>query len=133
MGGIVCLVILFASSLAAGASAGDAVAVNPADEDKVADCIGLGFTGLNRCSDCDSLQDFTKNEAISAECKKCCAKDSTKVIATFDEARLEVCKRKLSRYPDVSDFIDKHAKKLKPRGKEGETTRRSQVLFYPSS
>lgn len=123
MGGIVCVVILFASSLAAGASAGDAVAPNPADEDKVADCIGLGFTGLNRCSDCDSLQDFTKSEAIAAECKKCCAKDSTKVVATFDEARLVVCKQRLTHYPDVSEFIDKHAKKLKPRGKGGETTR----------
>ena len=98
-GGVVRLVLLFAAAATTGranaAAAGDDASGAPASTtagDNNADCIGLGFTGLNRCSDCDSLRDFTKNDAITAECKRCCAKDSNKVSATFDEARLEICK-----------------------------------------
>lgn len=89
------LVFLLVSSLAA---AGGATAVKDGATDQTsanlvsADCVGLGFTGLNRCSDCDSLREFTKNDAVTAECKRCCAKDSSKAAATYDEARLFICK-----------------------------------------
>ena len=48
--GVLRLALLFVSSLAASASSDAAAATDNAD------CIGLGFTGLNRCSDCDVLQ-----------------------------------------------------------------------------
>ena len=91
--GVVRMFLLFAAAAAGGANAAaDDVTAPVVADDKVEDCIELGFTGLNRCSDCDALRAWTKNDAVALECKRCCAKDSTKATTTFQQARLEICK-----------------------------------------
>lgn len=74
------LALLLASLAICGASA-----------EEVEDCTALGFTGLNRCSDCAALREFTKHEGMEAECLRCCAKDKADGAAKFHYARLEVC------------------------------------------
>jgi hypothetical protein len=57
-------------------------------------CIDLGFTGMQLCSDCTTLGDFVKDDALVAECKRCCAKDSKKSKlkdVKFTSGVLEIC------------------------------------------
>ena len=67
------------------------LAICGASAEDVEDCTALGFTGLNRCSDCAALREFTKHEGMEAECLRCCAKDKADGAAKFHYARLEVC------------------------------------------
>mmetsp|Transcript_1091 Transcript_1091/g.1537 ORF Transcript_1091/g.1537 Transcript_1091/m.1537 type:complete len:107 (-) Transcript_1091:423-743(-) len=62
--------------------------------DASANCLDLGFTGMQLCSDCDALAEFVKDEGLVSECKQCCAKESKRSAnkdIKFTSATLEVC------------------------------------------
>ncbi|GHP01442.1 hypothetical protein PPROV_000019800 [Pycnococcus provasolii] len=57
-------------------------------------CIDLGFTGLNVCSDCETLSSVVGDEELVAECRRCCAvesEDENKGVV-FTNVHFEVCK-----------------------------------------
>ena len=57
-------------------------AICGASAEEVEDCTALGFTGLNRCSDCAALREFTKHEGMEAEWSG----DFTRALARFERA-----------------------------------------------
>ncbi|ERN20359.1 hypothetical protein AMTRI_Chr06g200600 [Amborella trichopoda] len=77
-------------------------------------CEDLGFTGLALCSDCQTLAEYIKDEALVSECKKCCTEDSDDSMSkvSYSGAVLEVCMRKLVFYPEVLAFIEDEADKF---------------------
>ena len=58
---------------------------------KEPDCDELGFSNFVLCSDCTELHSFVRDEALFAECNRCCTPDDSKEEATFTEATLEFC------------------------------------------
>jgi hypothetical protein len=49
---------------------------------------------MSLCSDCDAMADFVKDEALVAECRKCCAQESKRAEQAdlkFTHAMLEIC------------------------------------------
>ncbi|KAF8058298.1 selenof [Scenedesmus sp. PABB004] len=77
------------------------------------ECEELGFTGLQSCSDCESMAEFVKDEELTADCKRCCVADADDAGAKYVSARLEVCPYRLNGLPHIKDFIDKHAARCK--------------------
>ncbi|KAF6249060.1 hypothetical protein COO60DRAFT_1583288 [Scenedesmus sp. NREL 46B-D3] len=76
-------------------------------------CEKLGFTGLQVCSDCESMAEYVKDEELLADCKQCCVKD-TQSNAKYASAVLEVCPYRLNvGLPHIQDFISKHAARYK--------------------
>ncbi|XP_031474792.1 uncharacterized protein LOC116246992 [Nymphaea colorata] len=71
-------------------------------------CEELGFTGLALCSDCNTLAEYVKDDALVSECRKCCTEDSDDSMSkvTYSGAILEVCMRKLVFYPEIVSFIE---------------------------
>ncbi|CAN6485407.1 unnamed protein product [Victoria cruziana] len=71
-------------------------------------CEELGFTGLALCSDCNTLAEYAKDDALVSECRKCCTEDSDDSMSkvTYSGAILEVCMRKLVFYPEIVSFIE---------------------------
>ncbi|WIA37408.1 hypothetical protein OEZ86_014333 [Tetradesmus obliquus] len=76
------------------------------------ECENLGFTGLQVCSDCESLAEYVKDEELLADCKQCCVKDTQSNIK-YTSATLEVCPYRLNGLPHIQDFIGKHAAQYK--------------------
>eukprot|EP00878_Enallax_costatus_P014975 GHUV01015679.1.p1 GENE.GHUV01015679.1~~GHUV01015679.1.p1 ORF type:complete len:151 (+),score=20.68 GHUV01015679.1:453-905(+) len=76
------------------------------------DCEKLGFTGLQACSDCDSMAEYVKSEELVSDCRNCCVKDEGSNLK-YTSAKLEVCPYRLSGLPHLQDFIEKHASKYK--------------------
>ncbi|KAK3268548.1 hypothetical protein CYMTET_22955 [Cymbomonas tetramitiformis] len=69
--------------------------VSLAQGENDANCLDLGFTSMQLCSDCDAFAEYVKDEELVADCRKCCAKDSKRsenMGVTYTEATLEICK-----------------------------------------
>ena len=50
------------------------------------------------------------NTSIVKDCRGCCAKETKKETVKYARALLEVCKGRLYHFPEVKDFLNKHAK-----------------------
>jgi hypothetical protein len=49
---------------------------------------------MSLCSDCDAMADFVKDESLVAECRQCCAAESSRAGQAnlkFAHASLEIC------------------------------------------
>ena len=55
-------------------------------------CFDLGFTSSLLCSGCDALAKHVKDDALQADCKKCCTPDATSGAGSFNSATLRICK-----------------------------------------
>ena len=55
-------------------------------------CFDLGFTSNLLCSSCDALAQHVKDDALQADCKKCCTPDAGTGAGKFNSAALRICK-----------------------------------------
>ena len=68
-------------------------------------CEALGFTSLLLCSDCKQLESFVKDDALTAECTRCCADASGGDEVFYTQAILEVCPRSMEAMPHIEEFV----------------------------
>jgi len=65
-----------------------------AGAEDTSNCVDLGFTGMQLCSDCDALKEFVKDDGLQAECEQCCAKESKRELKKnikYTSGSLEIC------------------------------------------
>mmetsp|Transcript_7275 Transcript_7275/g.15889 ORF Transcript_7275/g.15889 Transcript_7275/m.15889 type:complete len:151 (-) Transcript_7275:967-1419(-) len=63
-----------------------------------------------KCSDCDSLATFVKDDELAEQCKSCCVREE---IVKYTSAVLEICPHWLQVLPELQKFIDHKADSFK--------------------
>lgn len=78
------------------------------------ECRSLGFTGLQLCSDCDTLASYVKDDELAADCQRCCTRGKDTTAQKYTSAVLHVWLDRISVFPHIEGFVNNEAHKFAP-------------------
>lgn len=135
-----------------GALGAEEAAQAAAESARRADCVTRGFdVQALDCRLCEDLGAFLEQategdkkkenavRAVDADCRACCtdfelaAREDAAIHAQYARAALEVCKRRLERYPKVANFVHNRAPQEHPQLEIAVQTTWRHTSYYTTS